>query len=136
LIKLNLLLLTGQDIRLTIDFNINDLCDNFNNILYDPKPPRVCKSSPEAGNWVQFRFSSTGDITGDIIFQQLIYRRIRIDKFTLKIHIPGIPVIPGILYILPLLRHLLCNYTISNNKMKFRKTFTVRTFWYSCIWKL
>ena len=71
MIKLNLLLLIGQVIRLTIDFNINDLCDNFNNILYDPKPPRVCKSSPEAGNWVQFRFSSTGDI----IFQQVMYPR-------------------------------------------------------------
>lgn len=35
------------------------------------------------------------------------------ERFMHKINTPVIPVIPGILYILPLQQHLLCNYTSS-----------------------
>jgi hypothetical protein len=56
--------------------------------------------SPEYYKLSSIRFNSTGDITGDIIFQQVIYHWLKMDKFTLKINTPAIPVIPGILYIL------------------------------------
>jgi hypothetical protein len=55
----------------------------------------VSQNPRNAINWVQFRFNSTGDITGDIIFQQVIYRQLRIDKFKRQFINPVIPAIPG-----------------------------------------
>jgi hypothetical protein len=67
---------------------------------------KICKVSPVSpnprlvANHAQFYPKAAGDITGDIVFIQVIYHRLRLDKFTLKFTSPGIPVIPGILYIL------------------------------------
>ncbi len=99
--------------QLIIDYNITYRCDNFVNISFRAnlwryvKYRRYPRNRRNAQNWVQFRFNSTGDITGDIIFQQIIYRLLRIQKFTLKINNPAIPAIPGILYIL--LSYIHCN---------------------------
>ena len=85
----------------------------------EPKSVKICKVSPvspnprNAQNWVQFKLNSTGDITGDIIFQQVIYHRLKLDKFTLKIINPAIPVI---LYIHLLFLHLLHHNAISQYK--------------------
>jgi hypothetical protein len=87
---------------------------------------KICKVSPVSPNprntKIEFNFLII--IPGILYFNKQIspeYPRQEKVKFTLELSSPAIPVIPGILYILPLLRHLLCNYT-SNNKMKFLKT--------------
>lgn len=81
-------------------YHLEQICEDM---LVSPVSP----DPRNAQNWVQFRFNSTGDITGDIIFQQIIYHRLRLHKFTFKINTLAISMVPGILYIVPLLRHLL-----------------------------
>jgi hypothetical protein len=68
--------------------------------------------SPEDPNQAQLTLENPGDITGDTIFQQVIYHRLRIDKFTHKINNPEIPAIPAIFSILLLPLHMLSHSVI------------------------
>ena len=106
------------------NINIINTYKRFNNIL-EPDLWKYVKYrrypwSPECDKLSSIMFNSPGDITVDIVFQQVIYRlqyRQKIMcKFVFKIIIPVIPVIPVILYILLVLLHPLCHNAIRQYK--------------------
>jgi hypothetical protein len=62
-----------------------------------------CPVSPEEQNQAQLQLENSGDITGDNNSISPDISRQQTLKIMLKILVPGIPVIPGILYILLLI---------------------------------
>jgi hypothetical protein len=85
---------------------------SFNNTL-EPDQLRYVKYRRYPGipgNWkITLNFSPTQPVIspGISIQYHMIYPQLRMDKSTLKIVVPAIPIIPGILYILLILHQFM-----------------------------